>query len=116
MANFTLSVYSYPLEGDGNSGTVVDARYRQFDSSARAQNSGGFYVIATQKRPEHENRNRTRNTLYMLKTQKPLSWFLLAFLAEHGRRYSTDFDACRYWFLTSQPCCGGRNRTGVWRL
>jgi hypothetical protein len=34
----------------------------------------------------------------MLKTQKPLSWFLLAFLAEQGRRYSTDFDGERYWF------------------
>ena len=22
-------------------------------------------------------------------------------------------NACRYWFLASQPCCGGRNRTGA---
>ena len=36
-----------------------------------------------------------------------------AFSGEHPGRYSTDFDACRYWFLASQPCCGGRNRTGV---
>ncbi len=49
--------------------------------------------------------------VYMLKTQKPLSWFLLALLTEQGRRYCTDFDGERYWFLASQPCCGGQNRT-----
>jgi len=47
--------------------------------------------------------------VYMLKTQKPLSWFLLPFLAEQGRRYSTDFDGERYWFLASQPCWEDQN-------
>src|SRR3989344_2019671 len=52
----------------------------------------------------------------MLYMQKPLSWFLLAFLTEQGRWYSTDFDGERYWFLASHLGCGGRNRTGVWGL
>ena len=92
------------------------SEFRQFDSCAPAQNRDDFDATATRNYAEYESRNRTGNTLYMLKTQKPLSWFLLAFLAEKGRRYSTDFDGGRYWFLASQPCCGGRNRTGVWGL
>ena len=88
-------------------------------------------MIATRNVAKYESRNRTGNTLYMLKTQKPLSWFLLAFLTEQGRRYCTDFDGERYppptdsgeamlvpllrqgygrAQLASQPCCRVHNR------
>jgi len=45
----------------------------------------------------------------MLKTQKPLSWFLLAFLAEQGRWYSTDFDGERYWFPSFAKATDGHS-------
>jgi len=31
--------------------------------------------------------------------------------ADHVSRYRTIFDGDRYWFPTSQLCCGGRNCT-----
>ena len=33
---------------------------------------------------------------------------LQAFSGKHRGRYSTRFERCRYWFLVSQSCCGGR--------
>ncbi len=113
MSIIALSELSCPHAPGRESGTGVDEGHRQFDSNAPAQKWINFHMIATRNYAEYEKRNRTRNTLYMLKTQKPLSWFLLAFLAEQGRRYSTDFDGERYWFLTSQPCCRGHRRTDV---
>jgi len=44
----------------------------------------------------------------MLKTQKPLSWFLLTFLAEQGRQYSTDFDGDQCWFPSFAKASDGQ--------